>query len=55
MVVEWAERIKAVMPKEALWVAMRWLADEQRGMVFTAKGSHYEQLLFHFRKQVFGG
>ena len=55
MVVEWAERIKAVLPKEALWVAMRWLADEQRGMVFTAKGSHYEQLLFHFRKQVFGG
>jgi len=55
MVVEWAERIKAVLPKEALWVAMRWLADEQRGMVFSAKGTHYQQLLSYFRKQVFGG
>jgi len=55
MVVEWAERIKAVLPKEALWVAMRWLADEQRGMVFNAKGTRYEQLLSYFRKQVFGG
>jgi tRNA threonylcarbamoyladenosine biosynthesis protein TsaE len=55
MVVEWAERIKGVLPKDALWVAMTWLADEQRGMVFNAKGSRYEHLLSYFRKQVFGG
>lgn len=55
LVIEWPERIEAVLPKERLDVQMRWIADEQRGMVFTPAGTRYEELLAEFRRQVFGG
>jgi len=55
LVVEWAERIEAVLPKACLWVKMRYIADEQRGMVFTVRGPRSEQLLSQFRRRVFGG
>jgi hypothetical protein len=34
---------------------MRWMADEQRGMIFNPHGERYERLLVNFRKHVFGG
>ena len=48
-------RIEAVLPKACLWVKMRYIADEQRGMVFTVRGPRSEQLLSQFRRRVFGG
>jgi tRNA threonylcarbamoyladenosine biosynthesis protein TsaE len=53
--VEWPERIQEVLPKNRLWIAMRYLAEEQRGMTFTSRGDHYDELLADFRKRVFGG
>ena len=32
LLVEWAERIKGALPANALWINMRWMADEQRGL-----------------------
>lgn len=55
LVVEWAERIQAALPQEYLWISLRWIDDEQRGMVFTARGKRYEKLLAEFRRQAFGG
>ncbi len=55
LVIEWADRIQAVLPKERLVIKMRWLADEQRGMVFLPLGNRYEHLLADFRRQSFGG
>lgn len=55
LLVEWAERITPVLPKERLTVDLRWLADEQRGMVITARGARYEAILNEFRQKVFGG
>jgi len=55
LVVEWPERIKAVLPRQRFWIDLRWIADEQRGMTFTIQGERYEQLLADFRKRVFGG
>ncbi len=55
LVMEWPERIEPVLPKERLWVNMRWVADEQRGMVFNAQGTHYQDLLADFRRKVYGG
>ncbi|NLG96680.1 MAG: tRNA (adenosine(37)-N6)-threonylcarbamoyltransferase complex ATPase subunit type 1 TsaE [Chloroflexi bacterium] len=55
LVIEWPERIEAVLPERRLWINMRWIADEQRGMTFTSKGKRYEDLLAEFRKRVFGG
>jgi tRNA threonylcarbamoyladenosine biosynthesis protein TsaE len=55
LVIEWAERIQPVLPRQRLWIKMRWIADEQRGMVFLPEGAHYEKLLAEFRRQSFGG
>jgi tRNA threonylcarbamoyladenosine biosynthesis protein TsaE len=55
MVVELAERIETVLPREYLWVSMRWLADEQRGMVITARGRRYQAMLAVLRKRIYGG
>ena len=54
-VVEWAERIEKVLPPASVWVKMRYIADEQRGMVFTARGARSEHLLAQFRRRVSGG
>jgi tRNA threonylcarbamoyladenosine biosynthesis protein TsaE len=55
LVVEWPERIKTVLPGKHLWIALRWIADEQRGMTFNGLGERYTELLAEFRKKVFGG
>ncbi len=55
LVIEWPERIKAVLPKLCFWIDLRWVADEQRAMTFTTQGERYEQILVDFRKRVFGG
>ncbi len=55
LLVEWAERIKEALPADALWINMRWVADEQRGMTFQPYGKRYEKLLADFRRRVFGG
>jgi tRNA threonylcarbamoyladenosine biosynthesis protein TsaE len=54
-VIEWAERIEKVLPPACVWVKMRYIADEQRGMVFTARGARSEHLLAQFRRRVSGG
>lgn len=55
VVIEWPERIEAVLPKERMWVSMRWLADEQRGLLFTAVGKHYLDMTQKLKKQAYGG
>jgi hypothetical protein len=34
---------------------MTWMADEQRGMVITAKGQRYNEMLKQFKLMVLGG
>lgn len=55
MVVEWPENIRAALPGDTLWVDLRWIADEQRGMKFTVTGARYQALLDDFRKRIVGG
>jgi tRNA threonylcarbamoyladenosine biosynthesis protein TsaE len=55
LVVEWAERIQAVLPSARLSVSLRWIAEEQRGMIFLPFGTRYERLLAEFRRHSFGG
>ncbi len=55
MVVEWPERIESALPPERLWISLSYIAEEQRGMTFSAHGKRYEELLNEFRKRVFGG
>jgi tRNA threonylcarbamoyladenosine biosynthesis protein TsaE len=55
MAVEWPERILAALPPQRLWLKLRYIAEEQRGMVFLPEGSRYEQIVSEFRHQSFGG
>jgi tRNA threonylcarbamoyladenosine biosynthesis protein TsaE len=54
LLVEWAERIKEALPGNALWINMRWLADEQRGLLFTASGERSQALMDQFKMKVVG-
>ncbi len=55
LLVEWAERISPALPSERLTIQMTWIAEEQRNLVFTPRGTRYEQLLKAFKRQAFGG
>jgi tRNA threonylcarbamoyladenosine biosynthesis protein TsaE len=54
MVVEWADRIEPALPAENCWVSLRWIDENQRDLVFSARGKRYENLLSAFREQVYG-
>jgi tRNA threonylcarbamoyladenosine biosynthesis protein TsaE len=55
LVVEWPENVRDVLPANALTIAMRWMADEQRGLVISAVGEGYREMLDDIRQQVYGG
>ncbi len=55
LVVEWPERIDAALPPDHLLVKLRWISDEQRGMVFLPRGERYQELVEDFRRRVLGG
>jgi tRNA threonylcarbamoyladenosine biosynthesis protein TsaE len=55
LVVEWAERIKAALPENHLWVSLHLVDVEQRDLVFSARGTYYESLLEKFRMRIYGG
>jgi tRNA threonylcarbamoyladenosine biosynthesis protein TsaE len=55
LMVEWADKIQDALPHECLWGLLKWVDENQRDMVFTAKGNSSQQLLLDFRKEVYGG
>jgi tRNA threonylcarbamoyladenosine biosynthesis protein TsaE len=55
LVVEWAERVWAALPMEYLRVSLRYVDENQRDLVMTAKGDHYQAMLITLRRQVYGG
>lgn len=55
LVVEWPERIDGVLPADRLTAALRWMAEEHRGMLITSHGLRYQVLLAEFRRRVYGG
>jgi tRNA threonylcarbamoyladenosine biosynthesis protein TsaE len=54
LVIEWAERVQAILPDENLWIKLEYLDEEQRLMQVTANGKHYEALLLELRQALFG-
>jgi tRNA threonylcarbamoyladenosine biosynthesis protein TsaE len=55
LIVEWPERLGNLIPQERLWIKLDHIADEQRQMLFNAKGDRYEDLLDGIRQSMFGG
>jgi tRNA threonylcarbamoyladenosine biosynthesis protein TsaE len=54
LIVEWAERVQAVLPPERLWIDLEYVAEEQRQMRFQSRGGHYDDLLVELQKNMFG-
>lgn len=52
--VEWADRIRAILPQERLWITLRHLVPGKRGILMQAAGSRYDELLYQFRELAFG-
>ncbi|HNT54433.1 MAG TPA: tRNA (adenosine(37)-N6)-threonylcarbamoyltransferase complex ATPase subunit type 1 TsaE [Anaerolineaceae bacterium] len=55
LIIEWPDRILGALPVERLWVQLRWLADEQRGLVFAPNGNRYETMVDELRHRLVGG
>ncbi len=53
MVIEWPERIAAVLPPERLNVRLAWVDETRRGVRLEARGPRYEALLEDFRRASF--
>jgi tRNA threonylcarbamoyladenosine biosynthesis protein TsaE len=53
-VIEWADRIRAALPAERLWITLRHLDASKRGIVIKATGERYDELLREFRRTAFG-
>ena len=50
--VEWAERVQEVLPEESLWIKMKYLADEQRSLMFVPHGRRFENMVEKLRNDV---
>jgi len=37
VIIEWAERIKKIIPKNAIWIKFRWINDTMRELTFVSK------------------
>jgi tRNA threonylcarbamoyladenosine biosynthesis protein TsaE len=54
VIVEWPEKIEAVLPRQRLWLELRILEPTRRNLVFEATGERYEQLVKEFSGISFG-
>jgi tRNA threonylcarbamoyladenosine biosynthesis protein TsaE len=53
-VIEWAERAVNILPKERLWISLRYLRNSERHFEFLASGARYEELLRHLFQETGG-
>ncbi len=53
-VIEWADRIVPALPPERLWISLSHLDLSKRGIVITASGARYDELLREFKRTAFG-
>ena len=54
LLIEWAERIEKILPRECLWVTLEHISEEHRQMRFVARGKRYDALLTNLRQSMFG-
>ena len=55
VVIEWPERLRAVIPEEHLLITIDYLADTKRKLMFFPRGARYRDRIAALRKEVFGG
>lgn len=54
IVIEWAERIKAVIPEFHLWISLGYTGTEHRSMMLQPHGERYESLVEKIQYKLYG-
>ncbi len=54
LLVEWSERIEAVLPPDRLLIDMKTISEETRRITFVPSGEKYRKTVDLFRKRSFG-
>jgi tRNA threonylcarbamoyladenosine biosynthesis protein TsaE len=54
LVIEWPERVNAILPEERMWAWLEYVADEQRSIRILSRGDRYEGLLKTYKHDVSG-
>jgi len=55
VLIEWPERIVEILPKDRVWISLRWLADEQRGLLIKGTGPRSLDIVRKIKKYYHGG
>jgi tRNA threonylcarbamoyladenosine biosynthesis protein TsaE len=55
LLIEWPERIKALVPRERMWIGFEYVDEEEREMKFKSAGKRYDDLLEMIRQAAYGG
>ncbi|MGD8398526.1 MAG: tRNA (adenosine(37)-N6)-threonylcarbamoyltransferase complex ATPase subunit type 1 TsaE [Anaerolineae bacterium] len=53
-VIEWADRIRDVLPDACLWIKLTHLDETKRGILIRAGSKRYRAVLHQFRESAFG-
>lgn len=54
LLIEWPERMEALIPRDRLWLSLEYLDEEQRQMRITSRGARSDVVLAELRQSVFG-
>lgn len=54
VMVEWPERIEAILPEDRLWIALTYVSETRRKLRISATGERSVELLEDFKKSAFG-
>lgn len=54
LLIEWAERIRAALPPDHLWIELRVIESTRRNLVLEGSGTRHAELIDRFREQTFG-
>ncbi len=54
VMVEWPERVEALLPEDRLWIALTYVSETRRKLRISATGERSAALLDDFKKSAFG-
>lgn len=54
IVIEWAERIKEILPAECLWISLEYSAVEHRTMMLTPGSTRFQNIISKVRRKIYG-
>lgn len=54
VMIEWPERIEALLPEDRLWISLSYVSETRRKLRLSANGERSAELLEAFKKSAFG-